>query len=303
MEDTIIQHWMTLETLAHKKVSYAQNFEDILLERALPAREGFFIDAGANDPVFHSVTKRFSEKGWRGVHIEPNPTLCDRLRADRPRDVIINAGVSDAPGALTFFEVPEKHGWSTFVPQSAKVYRGLGESIIEKRIPVTTLAAVCEQHADRAIDFLKIDVEGFERQAIAGADWRRWRPRVVVIEATWPDLWEHLLQEQDYLLAAFDGLNRFYVRTEDRDLIPMLAVPVNVLDDAVPYDYLHLIEQFDSAIAAQLNLCRALGPTTLRLAHRLQALAHHHPRLASLARRLLQRTVRASDLQQSLARS
>lgn len=287
MEDPVIQHWLSLEDLSYRKVSYAQNFEDILLERALPARDGFFIDAGANDPIFHSVTKRFSDKGWRGIHIEPNPALCTRLRADRPRDVVINAGVSDSPGTLPFFDVPEYHGWSTFLPETAQSYRDQGVSVVEKPIPVTTLAAVCEQYADREIDFLKIDVECFERQAILGADWNRWRPRVVVVESTWPDLWESLLLENDYLFAAFDGLNRYYVRSEDRDLIPVLAVPVNVMDGAIPYDYLRLLDHIDPALCGQIASASEVGPTLLRLVRRARATARRHPRLSSLAKRLL----------------
>lgn len=287
MEDTVVQHWTSLGDLPHRKISYAQNFEDILLERALPARDGFFIDAGANDPVFHSVTKRFSDKGWRGIHIEPNPALCARLRTERPGDVVVNAGVSDAPGVLTFFDVPEFHGWSTFLPETAQTYRDSGVEVVEKPVPVTTLAAVCEKYVDRTVDFLKIDVECFERQAISGADWKRWRPRVVVVESTWPDQWEPLLLANDYLFAAFDGLNRYYVRSEDRDLIPVLAVPVNVMDGAISYDYLRLLERLDPALCEQIVSVAEIGPTLLRLARRVRVTSRRHPRLTAIAKRVL----------------
>lgn len=53
-------------------ISYSQNFEDIILWRALKNIEnGFYIDVGANDPVVHSVTKLFYENGWRGINCEP----------------------------------------------------------------------------------------------------------------------------------------------------------------------------------------------------------------------------------------
>ena len=55
-------------------VSYAQNFEDIMLYRALKhVQSGFYIDIGAYDPVIHSVSLAFYERGWRGIHVEPNP--------------------------------------------------------------------------------------------------------------------------------------------------------------------------------------------------------------------------------------
>lgn len=53
-------------------ISYAQNYEDVMLHRALKGVEkGFYIDVGANDPVQYSVTKAFYERGWRGINIEP----------------------------------------------------------------------------------------------------------------------------------------------------------------------------------------------------------------------------------------
>ena len=49
-------------------VSYAQNFEDVMLWRALKHIDcGFYIDVGAQDPVIDSVTKSFYDHGWRGV--------------------------------------------------------------------------------------------------------------------------------------------------------------------------------------------------------------------------------------------
>ena len=41
-------------------ISYAQNFEDVILWRALNHVEnGFYVDVGAMDPTEHSVTKAF----------------------------------------------------------------------------------------------------------------------------------------------------------------------------------------------------------------------------------------------------
>ena len=53
-------------------ISYAQNFEDVMLWRALGQIEhGFYIDIGAQDPIIDSVSLAFYEHGWRGIHVEP----------------------------------------------------------------------------------------------------------------------------------------------------------------------------------------------------------------------------------------
>src|SRR4051795_2870261 len=102
--------------LVMNMISYAQNHEDVLLDR-LFARglPGFFIDVGANDPVKYSITKHFSEMGWRGINIEPAAQPFARLEEARGRDINLNVGVSDSEGTLSFFEFPDDlSGSSTF---------------------------------------------------------------------------------------------------------------------------------------------------------------------------------------------
>ncbi|MFM8986817.1 MAG: FkbM family methyltransferase, partial [Planctomycetia bacterium] len=118
---------------------------------------------------------------------------------------------------------------------------------IERRtytVPLTTLAALTAGLDDRPIDFLKIDVEGAERDVLQGADWRAFRPRVVVVEAVRPRLitrsrrgyepawfeWEEILLGNGFDFALFDGLNRFYHAREEPELRHLLSYPANVAD-------------------------------------------------------------------------
>ncbi len=284
-----------------KIISYAQNYEDVLLNRLFPDRPGgFYIDVGACHPVVHSVTKLFYERGWQGVNIEPIPSMFELLADDRPRDVNLHMGLSNLEGNLTFYEVPSAVGFSTFSQAYAEsVQRNWGYEFEKRSIPVTTLARVCEQYAGQTIDFLKIDVESQEREVLEGGDWGRYRPRVVLIEATRPDNWEHILSASDYLFALFDGLNRFYVRAEDSELLPLLKVPVNLFDHFEPYEYLRPIQELRQALEAtqaQLEAARAclapfedLGPIAIGVAHRLRRMSTRYPRLASAAKRVIRR--------------
>ena len=69
-------------------VSYAQNFEDVLLWRALGhVKNGFYIDVGANDPELHSVTKAFYERGWYGINVEPLAQYQPAFLQQRARDI------------------------------------------------------------------------------------------------------------------------------------------------------------------------------------------------------------------------
>ena len=246
-----------------KIISYAQNYEDVLLNRLFPDRPGgFYIDVGAYHPVFHSVTKLFYERGWQGVNIEPIPSMFKLLADDRPRDVNLHMGLSNVEGNLTFYEVPADMLLSTFAAEHAEGLRQKGLRLEERSIPVTTLARVCEQYAGQTIDFLKIDVESHEREVLEGADWGRYRPRVVLIEATRPatpipsyEHWEPILLAADYLFAFFDGLNRYYVRAEDRQFLPLLSVPANIFDEFEQYEYYRPIQELRHALEASQEWC------------------------------------------------
>ena len=250
-------------------ISYAQNREDVLLARLFPGQtDGFYLDVGANHPVEHSVTKHFSEIGWRGINVEPHPIQFGRLVEDRPRDVNLNLGVSDREGTLTFHQA-EASGWSTFSTAQAANLRAQGIGYEERPVAVTTLAEICERHVEpgRAIEFLKIDAESHERAVLEGADFDRWRPRAVVVEATGHQEWEPILRASDYRFALFDGINRFYLREEDRDLLPRLEAPANATDDFVPHEHrLEILRLHD-----RLAEFEGMGPDSLavaRLAHR-----------------------------------
>lgn len=229
-------------------ISYAQNAEDIVLDRVFArGRRGFYIDVGANGPVVDSITKHFYDLGWHGINIEPSAQPFQELAAARTRDVNLNVGLSDVAGEGTFYAF-EESTISTFSPQSAARLHELGKTSTTLTVPTMTLAEVCAAHVTGTIDFLSVDVEGHEYQVLSGADWKRWRPRVVVVEATEPttpipahERWEQILLDAEYLFATFDGVNRFYVRAEDADLVPSLAIPANPNDDYMPYRYFRML--------------------------------------------------------------
>ncbi len=221
-------------------VSYAQNFEDVLLWRALghlPA--GFYIDVGASHPELHSVTRAFYERGWRGINIEPVAEEAARLAAARPGDITLQLAAGRHDGEADFFTVAGT-GLSTLQPAVAALHRGESASC-PGRIAVRTLGGICRAHVRQQIHFLKIDVEGAEADVLAGADLIAYRPWIILVEATAPlsdqpthAAWEPALLEQGYRFAWFDGLNRFYLAEEHAEALSAhFRVPPNVFDDFI----------------------------------------------------------------------
>jgi FkbM family methyltransferase len=228
-------------------ISYAQNFEDVMLNRVFKGKkDGFYIDVGAWHPVDHSVTKHFYDQGWSGINVEPSSIYWKLLKKSRPRDVNLNCAISDNREAIDYLQIPNS-GASTAIASGWKVVANQGKlakNAIKRKVECLTLEDICKQHGrDKEIDFLKIDVEGAELSVIKGGDWEAYRPRVVIVEAVAPFTnvqnhadWEDILLSKEYVFAYFDGLNRFYVREESKELLAAFSAPPHVFDGFRVYD-------------------------------------------------------------------
>jgi FkbM family methyltransferase len=218
-------------------ISYSINFEDVILKRALRDVEiGFYIDVGASWPETHSVTKTFYDTGWRGINVEPLEGPYSRLVTDRTRDINLNCALGAENGRVRIWE-PDTDGWATARPDIVEALGRLGHLGAFHDVKLRTLADVCEEYVSTNIHFLKIDVEGFEKEVILGGDFRKYRPWIVVVEATYPNStrpshqeWEFVLIKNGYLHVYFDGLNRFYVASEHQRLGEAFLCPPNVFD-------------------------------------------------------------------------
>lgn len=219
-------------------ISYAQNFEDVILHRALKHIEGgFYIDIGAQDATIDSVSRGFYELGWRGVHVEPVPAYAEKLRQNRPGETVLEVAVARSCGRLSFFHIPDS-GISTGELALAHEHRAAGFDVRLIEVEARPLSGILDANADREIHWLKIDVEGMECQVIDS--WRpsNVRPWIVVIEATRPgttepahSAWESKICGLGYDFVYFDGLNRFYVSERHRELKSAFSAGPNCFDD------------------------------------------------------------------------
>ncbi len=253
-------------------VSYAQNLEDVMLWRALRHAEiGFYIDVGAASPTEYSVTQAFYDRGWHGINVEPHPGLFSELVAARPRDVNLQVALGDRPGTLTLHLIGDT-GLSTLVDDEARRRNEEGWPVSDLDVTVETLDAVWSAYVPpgQPVHFLKVDVEGFEREVLLGIDLHAHRPWVVVVEATRPNSiepthasWEPLLVDAGYAFAYGDGLNRFYLADEHADLAEAFEYPPNVFDRYITAAGATALERVvraeARAIAAEAELRRHAG--------------------------------------------
>jgi FkbM family methyltransferase len=218
--------------------SYTGNLEDVLLRRCFDGvTDGFYVDIGAHHPTNASVTRWFYEQGWSGVNVEPGDGII-HLRADRLRDINLELAVSDHEGETTFWVHSANTGTSSLHDDVPDLVAERAGEIKPLQVRLSTLPSILDQHAPgRHIQFLKIDAEGAEDAIITAADWQRHRPEVLVVESSEPytnirmkTQWQHVLQQNGYQFAYFDGINDFWIRDESPHLCAAFHVPINVLD-------------------------------------------------------------------------
>jgi FkbM family methyltransferase len=234
-------------------ISYAQNYEDVMLWRALKdVQHGFYIDVGASDPRLDSVTRAFYDRGWRGINVEPLKSHHQDLLEARPNDINLLCAAGPKQGQIDIWECEVK-GWSTTAGDIIQKHKQDGHAGVFRKVPMFPLGDICEQYVQSDINFLKIDVEGFEEEVLRGMNFKKFRPWIVVIEATKPNsieethlAWEAFIVSNDYVFAYADGLNRFYVAKEQvPNILDALKYPPNVFDGYIR------IQQYDSEIRAQ----------------------------------------------------
>lgn len=224
-------------------ISYAQHAEDVLLWRALrevPA--GFYVDVGAFHPTTDSVTRAFYERGWRGINVEPVPANMAAFTAARPRDINLQVAVSRENGSRTFHEIVGS-GLSGFDGSGVEDLKKAGWEVREHTVETMTLASICREYVTGEVHFLKIDAEQHEQEVLESADFKTFRPWIILVESVAPlstdhthTAWEPLLLGAGYEFLFFDGLNRYYASSERvAAMRPHLNRPANPIDDFLPF--------------------------------------------------------------------
>lgn len=174
-----------------------QGHEDLdrKLSPYLGKRNGFFIEAGANDGVAFSNTYYLERiLGWTGILVEGIPHLCESARRNRPRSRVFQCALVPAEqegtevemiygnlmslvaGAMGSPEADAEH-----IRKAAEHDRESGS--FKVAVKGRTLSSIIDESNVGRIDFLSLDVEGFEGPVLRGLDFARHRPEYICIEA------------------------------------------------------------------------------------------------------------------------
>ncbi|CAN5128879.1 hypothetical protein BH09ACT6_BH09ACT6_24630 [soil metagenome] len=293
--------------MSGQNISYAQNGEDIVLWRALKdIQNGVYLDVGANDPTVMSVSRKFYDAGWHGIAIEPNPEYASAFRSARPRDIVYQAVASNIDAQSVEFHLIEGTGLSTLVDDISAGHAQAGWVVRDITVPVISLNTAIEEAglSESDLHFLSIDTEGAEEQVLASLDFTRFRPWILLIEATAPlstrqvhSTWESRVEDAGYTFQFFDGLSRFYVANERLEQLDgTVTYSAGILDDYVEVGRVTLENELaaarterDEAQAREAELSTRADAADARnrdLAARAEAAEKEATRLGSLVAEL-----------------
>ena len=201
-------------------ITYSQLLEDFILFCIFyDIKNGFYIDVGAYDPNIISVTKAFYLRGWHGINIEPLPDKYLRFMKTRNRDINLNVGAGKIEGNLSLYSAGD---CSTTIKQILKLNF---QKVIN--IKIHTMKNICIKYVpkNQTIHFVKIDVEGGEKDVLLGYDFKNYRPKVFCIESFKPltnitthQMWEYILFKNNYSFAYQFSINRYYIDNKEKEL-------------------------------------------------------------------------------------
>jgi FkbM family methyltransferase len=197
--------------------SYSQIHEDLIIDAILNSEKGFYIDIGANDPQHLSNTKRFYDKGWNGINIDPNPKCYEKFIDTRTRDINLNLGISNTKGELQFYELTYPP-LSSFSKEMAIINAENFGIKIEKeyKVKVVSLKDIYEEFVkDKTVDFISIDTEGHEMEVLEGNDWNLYRPKLLIIETgrLHAEIYNYVVSK-NYSPVIHNNLNGIYINNE-----------------------------------------------------------------------------------------
>jgi FkbM family methyltransferase len=170
---------------------------DVKVAAHLPD-SGVFVEAGAHDGLTQSNTAMLElSRGWRGLLVEPIPELARRCRANRPAAIVEQA-------ALVAADFSSERIRMTYCNRSSLVEGGRGDPEADRAwiercrrlpdqkhvrpyslvVPARTLSSLLDEHGLERVDFLSLDLEGYEANALRGLDFERHRPAVILVEVS-----------------------------------------------------------------------------------------------------------------------
>lgn len=176
---------------------------------------GIFIDVGCSHYKSYSTTYHLEKRlSWLGIGIDAISEYGFNYKIFRPKTKFFNFIVTNHSDTMSAFFQTEIMQLSS--ASEEYVRKRSGGKYKKIYVPTITLNKLLEQNGISKINFLSMDIEGEEIDALAGFDIKRFKPDLVCIETA------HLIEKQilDYFVhysyeqidkyLAYDTVNWYF---------------------------------------------------------------------------------------------
>jgi FkbM family methyltransferase len=207
-----------MSNLTSPRTCYSQYGEDILAHHILAAldiRNGYaggYVDVGCGHPVEYNNTYLFYLDGWRGLHVDPDPTFELFYRQARSEDTFLHAAIGTENRPIRYYRFSPYY-YSTCDEERAELLMRdpsvcfVGEEEVRSRRLADVLDEYVGTHHDFSLDLMTVDVEGFEIEVLQSNDWDRFRPKVLILEILGLQAADGLLRTSAYRFVREIGFS------------------------------------------------------------------------------------------------
>ena len=165
------------------KSSYSMLGEDVFVEKFFKKKsKGVYVDVGCYHPLDGNNTYLLYKKGWHGINIDLNETSIDLFNKARKNDVNLRIAVSNKNEKIKFFYRKKINMLNTINKKFANsnFKKGFKTSYIQ----ADTLNSVLgkSKYKNKKIDFLNLDIEGNEINALKSLNFKKYSPTLICVE-------------------------------------------------------------------------------------------------------------------------
>lgn len=199
-----------VKLVGHHNLSFSQEGEDMILGRIFDRQNsGFYVDIGAHHPQRFSNTYYFYLKGWKGINIDPLPGSMDEFNSLRPLDINLEIAIANSNEKLIYYQFnePALNGFSEKISKKRDSINGEYFVTEKKEVQTYRLSEILEQYLPQSciIDFMTIDVEGLDLEVLQSNNWKKYRPKFVLVEDLTHFELDNLCESQVFIFMKEQG--------------------------------------------------------------------------------------------------
>ena len=172
-----------IKSITHKKISYSYGGVDSLILNIFKHKKnGFYLDIGCGHPIKNNNTYLLNKKGWSGINIDLGEENINLFNSYRRKDINLATAISDKEGEADLYFYHSKSALNTISKQNADFQKAKVSIIRKIKTQIINKILDNSPYKDQKIDFLSVDVEGSELSILKNFDFKKYSPKVIVVE-------------------------------------------------------------------------------------------------------------------------